>query len=273
MGLLVQFLTMFGNAAGRHCYASAEADRHYPGLFAVLVGDTSHGRKGTSWGQVKARYAEVDEEWASGHIASGLSSGEGLIHALRDVEPEDPACEREQLLRDKRRMIHQGESASVLKMLTREGNILSDILRLAWDGAPLRVLTKQSPERATQAHVSIIGHITRDELLRYLTATEAGNGFGNRFLWLCVKRSKLLPEGGSLTSVDFSALDERLRLALKFAHQDREITRDPDARELWHSVYEPLSEGVPGMLGSLLNRAEAQVMRLSMLYALLDCSP
>ena len=32
------------------------------------------------------------------------------------------------------------------------------------------------------------------ELRRYLTATETGNGFGNRFLWVCAKRSKVLPE-------------------------------------------------------------------------------
>jgi hypothetical protein len=271
--LLVQFITMFGNAAGRHCFSRAEADRHYPALFAVLVGNTSHGRKGTSWGQVQAPYARVDDEWASGHIASGLSSGEGLIHALRDVDPDDPACEKEPLLRDKRLLIHQGEFASVLKMLTREGNILSDVLRLAWDGAPLRVLTKLSPERASHAHISIVGHITKDELLRYLTATETGNGFGNRFLWVCVKRSKLLPDGGNLGSVDFSTLDELLRLAFLFARQDREITRDPEARQLWHEVYARLSEGLPGMLGSMLARAEAQVMRISMMYALLDRSP
>ena len=36
---------------------------------------------------------------------------------------------------------------------------------------------------ATGAQVSIVGHITQDEFRRYLTATEAGNGFGNRFVW------------------------------------------------------------------------------------------
>jgi hypothetical protein len=39
---------------------------------------------------------------------------------------------------------------------------------------------------------------------------------------------------------------------------------------LWASVYPELSEGKPGMVGALTSRAEAQVLRLSMIYALLD---
>jgi len=66
------------------------------------------------------------------------------------------------------------------------------------DGRTLQNLTKNSPARATGAHISSIGHITADELRRYLTATESANGFGNRQLWICTKRSKLLPEGGTI---------------------------------------------------------------------------
>jgi hypothetical protein len=33
-------------------------------------------------------------------------------------------------------------------------------------------------------------------LLRLLKDTEAFNGFANRFLWICVRRAQLLPDGG-----------------------------------------------------------------------------
>lgn len=75
-------------------------------------------------------------------------------------------------------------SRAVLRVLRQETNTLSAIIRQAWDGGPLRTLTKNSPAKATNAHISIIGHITKNELCRYLSETEAGNGFGNRFLWL-----------------------------------------------------------------------------------------
>ncbi len=50
------------------------------------------------------------------------------------------------------------------------------------------------------------------------------------------------------------------------------LQRNQAARELWAEVYNELSEGKPGLLGSVTSRAEAQVLRLSGLYALLEGS-
>jgi hypothetical protein len=50
------------------------------------------------------------------------------------------------------------------------------------------------------------------------------------------------------------------------------MSRDSQAKELWHAVYPQLSEGQPGMVGAVTGRAEAQVMRISAIYALLDRS-
>ena len=141
-----------------------------------------------------------------------------------------------------------------------------------WDTGNLRTLTKNSPAKATEAHGSIIGHITRDELRRYLGSTEAGNGFANRFQWVCVRRSKVLPEGGRLGEVNFAPFIRQLNGAVGFAKQAEELRRDEGARELWFDVYEELSEGHPGLLGAVTSRAEAQVMRLACIYALLECS-
>jgi hypothetical protein len=85
-----------------------------------------------------------------------------------------------------------------------------------------------------------------------------------------VKRSKVLPEGGRIHEVDFAPFLKRLGEATAFAAGAGEVGRDPEARSLWASVYPKLSEGKPGMVGALTSRAEAQVLRLSMIYALLD---
>ena len=58
----------------------------------------------------------------------------------------------------------------------------------------LVVVSRQSGRQAPMS--PSIGHITVEELRRNLTETETSNGFANRFLWCCVRRSKLLPEGG-----------------------------------------------------------------------------
>lgn len=44
----------------------------------------------------------------------------------------------------------------------------------------------------------------------------------------------------------------------------------PGARDLWGAVYPSLTQDHPGQAGCVINRGEAQVTRLSMIYALLD---
>lgn len=286
VALLVQCLVMFGNVIGRGPHFKADGVRHSTNLFACLVGETSKSRKGTSWNQVRSCFAPVDPDWASRCIASGLSSGEGLIHAVRDAVVQsvpfkehgrvagyedvvtDPGVE------DKRLLAFEGEFAAVLHMLERDGNTLSATMRSAWDSGDLRILTRNSPVVATAAHISMVAHITRDEVCRYLDRTEMGNGFANRYLWLWVTRSKLLPDGGALAERDVDVMVADLRAALEFSRQlgEFELKRDDAARALWHEVYAELSAGRPGLVGAITSRAEAQVMRLACVYALLDRS-
>jgi hypothetical protein len=280
--LLVQVLLCFGNAIGRSAYFSVEADRHHGNEFAVLVGRTSKARKGTSWGRIWRLFREAEEHWAAQRVQTGASSGEGIIWAVRDpIQKRERVKERGQPVRyeevevdpgesDKRLLVYEPEFANVLKQTERQGNTLSAILRQAWDGNDLRTLTKNSPARATGAHVSLVGHITSDELRRYLTETETANGFGNRHLWVCTDRSKLLPEGGSVDPTAWRQLLADLCAALDFAHTEREMARDNEAREIWRDVYGELSEGRPGLAGALAARGEAHVTRLAMLYALMD---
>jgi len=271
VALLIQFLTAFGSVIGRGPHFTAEADYHALNLFAVLVGVTSKGRKGSAWGHVQRLFQPVADDWTGERIVSGLSSGEGLIWEVRDAIVKsgnvvDPGVQ------DKRLLVLEKEFASPLRAIGREGNTLSPTIRQAWESGDLRTLTKNNPARASGAHISIIGHITKDELRRYLNTTEVANGFANRFLWCCVKRSKVLPEGGRIHEVDFAPLVRRLREAVQFVQSVGEIRRDEEARAIWCTVYEELSAGRLGLLGAATSRAEAQVMRLACLYALLDMS-
>jgi hypothetical protein len=262
--VLMQFIAAFGNVIGAGSHCLVEASRHGLNLFAVLVGESSKARKGTSWGHVRRLFEPVDSEWTSNRVTGGLSSAEGLINEVRD-ESDVPT--------DKRLMVVQDEFASVLRIMAREGNNLSPILRSAWDCGTLRTLVKNDPLKATNAHISMVGHITRPELLKYLSETEAHNGFANRLLWVCVKRSKCLPEGGMVPLETLIELSKRIADAVEWAKQDaREFRRNDEARKLWAAVYPKLSEGQPGLLGAATSRAEAQTLRLSAVYAALDCS-
>ena len=268
MALLVQFLVAFGVACGRGAHYRVEADTHYPNEFCVLVGPSSRGRKGSSWGHVRRVLAEADPAFITGCVASGLSSGEGLIAQVRDpIDDHDADAPA-----DRRRLVLEQEFAQVLKVLAREGNTLSPIVRQTWDGDPLQTMVRNNPLRASAAHVGIVGHITKDELLRYLTATELANGFANRFLLVAVDRSKLLPFGGALDHNQLIKIGEAVRLALRFAAAERALQLEPAARERWIDVYDDLSAGRPGLTGAATARAEAHVVRLALIYTLLDSS-
>jgi hypothetical protein len=278
--LLIQFLVAFGNVIGRNAHFMVGADKHYANLFTVLVGTTSKGRKGTSEGVVRWLLQTADKQWVQDQIMSGLSSGEGLIWQVRDpIEAEEPTKKKGKVIGadkgvdDKRLLIVEPEFARVLQVCDRETNTLSAILRQGWDTGDLRILTKKNTAKVSGAHISLIGHITRDELRRLLTDTAAVNGFANRFLWVCVRRSKLLPDGGELSTVDFSIFRRDLAEAVSFARKSDELKRTTESREIWHTVYAKLSEGQPGLLGAATSRAEAQVMRIALIYTLLDCSP
>ncbi len=280
--LLFQFLVGFGSLVGREPHTVADASRHGCNLFAAIVGVSSKGRKGTAWNHVRRVLEAIDPEWAGQRIQGGLSSGEGLIWGVHDpIERQEAVREGKQIsgyqtiqvdagVSDKRLLVLEPELASTLRVMARDGSTLSTTIRQAWDTGELRVLTKNSPAKATGAHISIIGHITRDELLRFLTSTDTANGFANRFLWICSKRSKLLPEGGDIQSVDFAPVAQRLAKLVSTARATGELRRDADAKEIWRKVYEALSEGKPGLLGSVTGRSEPQVLRLALVYALLD---
>ena len=265
--ILLQTLVAVGNIFGRTAHFMAEADQHFCNLNCVLVGNTSKGRKGTSWSRTYELMSGIDPHWPL--FVSGLSSGEGLIYHVRDAQPDD---EDDHGVGDKRLLVVEPEFARVLQSTKREANILSAVIRQAFDNGNMRTLTKNSPAIATGAHISIIAHITKQELAKTLADTECANGFANRFLWVCVKRSKLLPEGGGAHLLDFGSLQEQFKKAVEFAKDRAEIRRDPDARELWKNIYAELSDGKPGLLGSVTSRAEALVMRLATIYAVLDCS-
>lgn len=257
-----------GNLIGRTPTLMMDGAAHHPNLFAVLVGTTAKARKGTSWRQVRRLLAMVDPAWADKRITGGLSSGEGLIEAVADPPPDDnPPPEPI----DKRLMIQVGEFASVLAVQGREGNTLSAVLRDAWDGDTLTVLNRKANKlRATAPHISMVAHVTRDELLRMLQTTEAANGYANRFLWAAVRRPKLLPRGGNLTDAVILPLADCLQAAVVKARQTQHITLTEEAWELWDVIYTALSQEQAGLLGAITARAEPLLLRLAMLYALMD---
>jgi DNA primase len=248
------------------------ADVHWPDDYYLTVGNSAVARKGTTTNAV----LEIVERAQSGFKArtlTGLSTGQGLIAALRRKRPEGEE-ENEEELSDPIAdavLVEISEFAELLAVMKRDENTLSAVLRDAWDGRPLAVLTRNQPLRVKNVSLSTIAHITSRELLERLTSTDRANGFANRFIFIWMERKKLLPHG-SLENLNSTDVVMELHKAMEAAKGKGPITWDAEARELWAEEYKTLSTRSDSMLDALLSRAEAHVTRLSLLYALLDGS-
>ena len=220
-------------------------------------------------------FTEADAQWVEDRIRGGLSSGEGFIDPIRDEVRRWNAKEQQFEIidpgvTDKRLMVVEAEFAGALTAMERPGNTLSVMVRKAWDGHKLATMTRHSPIKVTAPHVSIIGHSTQDDIRAGLTRTDAANGFANRFVFACIKRSKTLPHGGNLDAAAIQALAGRIKRAVERASKAGRLTMTKGASDEWEAVYPTLSAGQPGLLGAVTARAEAQVLRLSLVYALLE---
>jgi len=261
--IAAQFLVTFGNIVGHGPHCVVGETRHYMNENLLVVGRSAKSRKGDSLNIAQRLFLEAYPEYAE-QIVSGLSSGEGLIHNVRDPLGEDEG------VADKRLLVAETEFSTPLKQFERPGNILSNVLRDTWDSKPvLRTLTKKSPTKATNAHISVIGHTTPADLNEHLSRTDIANGLGNRFLFVLATRARLLANPGRAPSDSVAALVGVVRETVERAKSVGEMTRTPACIEYWEQVYPHLSREHPGLAGELLARSEAHVLRLSALYALL----
>ncbi len=125
---------------------------------------------------------------------------------------------------------------------------------------------------AEGAFVSLIGHITIDELAKKLNDVEVANGFANRMMFVAAKRRKLLPLGGRVPPDEFNALVQRARQAIERARTIAEITMTFECAERWGVLYRTAFPDEAGMAGALLARGETQTLRMAVAFAALDGS-
>ena len=265
--ILGQSLVFLGHQVGPGPFVPVEANRHGTNMNGVVVGDTSKGRKGTSLAQVDRVCRGTSIEVKK---ISGLGSGEALISEVADIDQDSQfpaeAAERKRLL------IVEPEWGGPLSICGRDGSILSSVIRQAWDRDPLLNLTKSQRLKSTGHHISLVGHITSTEMREKLGSTEIANGMANRHLFFLAKRSKYLPEGGSLTKEAEESLSAAVNRTLLDARALGQVPvlRNELSRDLWAHIYPGLSDGFPGLAGAVLARGEAYVTRLSLIYCVLD---
>lgn len=238
-----------------------QGGQHAANLFVALVGETSYGRKGTALSVVGALLDEVYPRWVD-LVVPGLGSGEGLVGHLKRREQEDP-----------RALLRETEMGRLLVAMGREGNVISPIMRDAWDRSPIGRVLAREEMIVYRHHVGMIGHVTPRELRARLTTLDTANGFGNRILWLAVRRSQLVPFADDPRQYVDRALFTELRGLIDAGERIRETTWSLDAAMAWDALYrEQSTVSDLGLFGALTARALPQIVRLALIYSILDAS-
>ncbi len=288
--LLATFLIRFGIECGPGPHLMIGDTAHYPRLNAVIAGNSSKARKGTSGRPVTRSFDLAGQVYTPDNpllyvpapVTPGpLSSGEGLIYAVRDeikawhVDKKtgkgqwitvDPGVE------DKRLFVLDEELAAALQCTRREGNTLSTVIRSAFDNGTLAPLTKTNRIQATGAHIGIVAHITIHELNKLLEEIQTINGFANRIMWICARRQKLVPIPEPMPEAELRKIQQVIIRLISTVRHYGVVIFSPSAMQRWIDLYPIVSAARPGLVGCVTSRAETILARLSLVYALLDGS-
>jgi bifunctional DNA-binding transcriptional regulator/antitoxin component of YhaV-PrlF toxin-antitoxin module len=288
--ILLQLLASLGNLLGGGPHLVIDEKRHPLKVWVLVVGATAGGKKGTGLGRVFSLLDEVDPDWTFRRKA-GIASGEAIIHHVRDdqervrrVRKSDgtvlETAETVEGESDKRLLLKEEEFSRVLRIAAKEGTTISATIREAWDSDILMTTSKTAPEKATGAHVTIIGHITPEELRRDFSASDLSNGFANRFLFACSRRSKHLARPPRLEAEARERLAGRCRAVRDFARglagPTAEVYLSEESWSLWEGMKRSIEEEVERaeaaglLITKVITRGPPYVLRLAALYAVLE---
>ena len=238
--------------------------------YTLIVGKSGKARKGTSEYLVSRIFQRLNELNSENPLAihsGGLSSGEGIIHAIRDPGDKDLGVP------DKRLLVIESEFVNVLINCKRESSILSSIIRNAFDGKSLAPLTKHNKVRATNPHIVLAAQITEKELIKRTNGSaEMSNGFLNRFLFFSVRRERLvsLPKRTSFDVIDNLANKLNDIISTVKINKTKEMSMSQDAKDYWDAYYAYYTAEVNGKIGELSSRHDVYRLMFAMIFALLD---
>lgn len=273
----LQALVMIGSYLGYGPYIAEGATLRRANLFLALIGGTGSG-KGSSLGWVQWMMDTIDASFTDDRTTTALDSGQGLLRKITDPVYVVDKSGREVLTiegSDDKRVIYVEEELGQLfyKMMSQDK--VEKMVTKAWDSGVLETLTKHESMRCSKPHVSIIGHITPDELYDRLEKRLVDNGFSNRWLYALIKPTQIIdlePQPHELTG--------GFELAVEIGKKVREVATDPSAGEfrldeeatgLFRETSRFMYDHRPtGAMEKQVVRWRSQMFKLALIHAALD---
>lgn len=279
--ILLHLLIFIGNIVGRCSYLTFGPSKMFLNEFGIIIGDSAKARKGTAL--LVSKYlvdGKVGKTWKKKNLVHGVSTGEGIIERITDEvigkkmtdKGIEVTCIVVPAVEDKRILIIETEFSKTLRLAKKDHSILKDIFRQAFDGEDLETVTKQNSRKATNPHVSLIGHITVEEFKNLITDVDAQNGFLNRFLFCHSERTKKIPFPCDYSTLDRTLINRLIEIIDWIsAIKERSISLSVEAQELWESYYSELEQVTQNNLDdSMEARLSTHTLKIASIFALID---
>jgi hypothetical protein len=273
----MSIITSIGTLIGRKAVVRVGPYVHGANLFALIIGESSIGAKGSAEDATDRFVNAIRPDFATRHAFSGFGSGEALVEAIADgAEPPNEKC----------RMISESEFSALLRVSRRESSILSEIIRKGFDRKPIQHRTKKGGAvTATDHHLSVLGSITPAELSICSTELDLENGWLNRFVLTHTEMTETLPFGGyvdhrkvvELAARVVAALDRLDRPTVQTRQSgvvEYELREGSPVGDLWDPWYREhrTGSGKP-RVAALTRRQHVQALRLMLIFAVLAEKP
>jgi hypothetical protein len=286
-GMYLDLLVSIGSIIGRNAYFRVSSTAHYTNEFMARVGQTSDSRKGTGRDAVDELLKFVDPKWYVERVKNGFGSAQAIICEIKDAVEQQVFSKKSAGFKsinvpgitDKRLCVRENELARIFLLAGMKDSLTDVVLRDGWDGKALHNIVKgkgsdgfSNSASCQFPHLSLSGDTTKSELFAKMPTGADENGFGNRFLYCYVYRTKKCPLGGP--EIDWAEIVVRLFEIIKFAQAQKYVPLSKAAEKMWSRMYLDLESNRPlGLAGKMTARGPAHVRRLALILALLDMSP
>jgi len=273
----LQALVVIGNYLGFGPHVAEGATLRHGNLFLALIGGTGSG-KGSSLGWVQWMMTAIDEPHLDERVVTAVGSGQGLLGKITDtVYGKDSSGRQVVVIEgcDDKRVLYVEEELGQLFSKMMSQDTVEKMITKAWDSGTLETLTKHESMRCQSPHVSIIGHITPDELYDRLEKRLVDNGFSNRWLYALIKPTQikhLEPQPHELDGALAAA--ENVGKGVRTVAQDLEagqLRMDAEAEKLFTETASFMyAHRHVGAMEKQVVRWRSQIFKLALVYAAID---
>ena len=241
-----QALATLGSYLGYAPHVVDGANARRANLFLAIVGGTASG-KGSSWAFADWLLGRVDEQWRADRVITAVGSGEGLLSKITDpvftINPRGDEVLAIPGSPDKRVLYVEEELGALFNKMVVQESVEKTITK-AWDSGALETATKKESMRCATPHVSIVGHITPDELYDRLDKRLMDNGFSNRWLYVLIKRTAVVSRPPAPEAIPgVAGLADRVAEGVRRAVRDMDgpVEFTPEAAAMFDATHEVMS--------------------------------